>query len=242
MARLRFPVIALACLISSHAWADLRTYDVDPQYRDEMYNALRRILEPQPGQVTKGQVQLLPSGQILVNADPPTLDQVEKVLQALRARPAPPAPRVSLRYWAVLGTPSQGNAPGIGGPPPPAVPPPAALNDVIAELKRLHGDLTYRVLGTAAVATVSGQDGHVQGTPLSVDQTAYVQGDTLNATISMELKSIAGLPIGNSTQLGNLTLSTTLHRGEFVVLGEAHFQEQVTGLEGPVFYIVHWEK
>ena len=242
MARLRFPVIALALLISSNAWADLRTYDVDAQYRDEMYNALRRILEPQVGQVTSGRVQLLPSGQILVNADPPTLDQVDKVLQTLRARPAPAAPRVSLRYWAVLGTAPQGNVRGNGSPPPPAVPPPAALNDVISELKRLHGDLTYRVLGTAAVASDSGQEGQVQGIPFSVEQTAYVQGDTLNAEIKMELNSIAGLPIGNRTQVGELRLSTTLHRGEFVVLGEAHFQEQATGLEGPVFYIVHWEK
>ena len=241
MSRLRFPVIAVALLISSNAWADLRTYDVDPQYRDEMYNALRHILEPQPGQVTKGQVQLLPSGQILVNADPPTLDQVEKVLEALRARPAPPAPRVSLRYWAVLGT-TPGAVRGNGSPPPPAVPPPAVLNDVISELKRLHGDLTYRVLGTAAVATDSGQRGEVGGMPFTVEQTAYVKGDTLNVDISMRLQSTAGLPIGNSTQLGDLTLRTTLHRGEFVVLGEAHFQEQVTGLEGPVFYIVHWEK
>lgn len=242
MVRLRLPVIALALLVSSNAWADLMTYDVDPQYRDEMYDALRRILEPQ-GQPTNGRVQLLPSGQILVNAEPNTLVQVEKVLQALRARPAPAAPRVSLRYWALLGTlgtSPQRNPQGAG--PPPAVPPPAVLNDVISELRRLHGELTYRVIGTAAVATNSGQLGQVKGMPFSVEQTAFVQGDTLNAAISMQLTSGAGLPIGNTVQLGSLALRTTLKRGEFVVLGEGHFREQITGLEGPVFYIVHWEE
>ena len=121
-------------------------------------------------------------------------------------------------------------------------PPPAVLNDVLSELRRLHGELTFRVIGTAAVATNSGQFGEVRGTPLSVEHTAHVQGDTLNAEISMELSSSAGLPIGNTVRTGSVSLRTTLDRGEFVALGESHFREPVTGLEGPVFYIVHWEE
>jgi len=233
MSRLRLATIALALLVAGNAWADLKTYDVDPQYRDEMYDALRRILEPQ-GQPTQGRVQLLPSGQILVNADAPTLQQVEQVLQALRARPAPAAPRVALRYWAVLGTRAQSN----NADTPVGAPPPAALNDVLAELKRLNGELTFRVIGAAAVATNSGQFGEIQGTPLSVEQTANVQGDTLNVAISMKLTETAGLPIGQSVQLGSLDLRTALDRGEFVVLGESH----IPRYDGPVFFIVHWEK
>jgi hypothetical protein len=92
-------------LLSSNAWADLRTYDVDPQYRQELYSALRSILDP-TGITMKayGRVELLPSGQILVNASPETLVQVEAVLQAIRARPVTPTPRAALRYWAVLGS------------------------------------------------------------------------------------------------------------------------------------------
>jgi hypothetical protein len=34
MTRLRLSFAALLCLISTSAWADLRTYDVDFQYRN----------------------------------------------------------------------------------------------------------------------------------------------------------------------------------------------------------------
>jgi hypothetical protein len=40
--------------------------------------------------------------------------------------------------------------------------------------------------------------------------------------------------------LGSISLRTTLNRGEFVVLGENHVQ--AGGIDGPVFYIVHWEE
>src|SRR5215203_1499284 len=92
----RMLLVALSLLISSNAWADLKTYDVDPQYRQEIYAALQRILSPQ-GQPTNGRVELLPSGQILVNASPETLQSVEQVLQSIRNRPAAAAtPRANL--------------------------------------------------------------------------------------------------------------------------------------------------
>ena len=81
MTRLRLPAVALALSIASNAWADLKTYDIDPQYQQEIYTALRRVLDSGPP--TQGKVELLPSGQILVNASPETLEQVEKVMQAL---------------------------------------------------------------------------------------------------------------------------------------------------------------
>ena len=104
MTRFRLPLIALASLISTNAWADLKTFDVDPQYRQEIYAALQRILTP-GGFPTQGRVELLPSGQLLVNASPETLVQVEQVLQTIRNRPAAAAtPRADLSYWAVLGS------------------------------------------------------------------------------------------------------------------------------------------
>jgi hypothetical protein len=249
MTLLRLPILIVTLLISGNALADLRTYDVDPVYRDEIYDALRRILEPLPGVPTYGRVQLLPTGQVLVNAEPATLEQVEKVLQAIRARPATAAPAVTLRYWAVLGTRPRSNtegpivcAAGRNCGEPSGSPPPAALNDVLSELRRLHGDLTFRVIGSAAVTSYSGQLGQIKGASLSVEQTAHVQGNTMNATISMELRSGAGLPIGNTVPLSSLALRTTLNGGEFVVLGESHLREEATGVEGPVFYIVYWEK
>ncbi len=234
MTRFRLTAIALPLLFSSNAWADLKTFDVDPQYQQEVFAALKDVLIPE-GVIMKanGRVQLLPSGQILVNADAETLAQVEQVLQAIRTRSVAMAPRAALRYWGVLGTRAQeGTSDTIGARPP------AALNDVLSELRRLHGDLTFRVLGTAAVATNSGQYGEVEGTTLSVGQTAHVQGDTLNAEISMELSTVSPPPMIGPFNVGELRLRTTLRRGEFVVLGEGQVQER--GLEGAVFYIVHW--
>lgn len=236
MSHLRSSAVALILLVAGTAQADLRTFDVDPQYQQEVFAALTDVLTPDPqrGLIMEahGRVELLPSGQILVNADTATLEQVEQVLQAIRTRGTAAAPRASLRYWAVLGAPTQaGN--GAGTPPPPV------LDDVLAELRAMHGDLSFRVIGSAALVTASGQFGEIEGMTLSVEQTAFVQGDTLNANISIELKANATLPMVGTVQIGDLALRTTLQRGEFVVLGESHMQR---GVEGPVFYIVHWER
>ncbi|HWN37001.1 MAG TPA: hypothetical protein VNP02_00800 [Gammaproteobacteria bacterium] len=244
MTRLRLPAVALALSIASNAWADLKTYDIDPQYQQEIYTALRRVLDSGPP--TQGKVELLPSGQILVNASPETLEQVEKVMQALRSRPAPPPPRAELQYWAVLGTRAGAanaaaqrganvNVSVVGSRSPADLPaPPSALNDVLTELKRLHGDLQFRVLGTTSLMTQSGQRGEIGGSPLRVEQTTFVQGDALNAQIEMMLTSTTpDGPPPNQVKVG-----TSLRRGEFVVLGQSELVGG--GLDGPVFFIVHW--
>jgi len=239
MTRLRLPAVALALLISSTARADLKTYDVDPQYQQEIYAALKDILN------NMGRVQLLPSGQILVNAEPATLEQVDKVLQTIRARPVAAAPRVELQYWAVVGFRAVAANSGeprvsvVGSRSPADLPtPPSALNDVLAQLKRMHGDLQFRVLGTTSLATQSGQRGEIGGSPLRVDQTTFVQGDTLNARIEMMLTSTApqGAPQGFSPN--RVEVGTSLRRGEFVVLGQSELVGG--GFDGPVFFIVHW--
>jgi hypothetical protein len=187
-----------------------------------------------------GTVQLLPSGQILVNATPETLEQVDQLLRAIRARPTTATPRVSLRYWAVLGTGGSDNSDAnngqvqvrvLGGPTASSsTPVPSALNGVLAELKRFHGDLTFRVLGTAAVVSESGQPSGVDGNPLSTSQLAHVQGDMLNAEINIEIE--------HTEAVGELEVRTSLKRGEFVVLGESTQQGNTTN--GTLFYIVHW--
>jgi hypothetical protein len=246
MTRIRLFTIAVLLSLSAPVWADLKTYDVAPEHQQEIYTALNSILNSSaPGVVngaSYGRVQQLPSGQILVNAEPETLQQVEQVLAAIRTRSATAAPRAALRYWGVLGmTPNAPAVDAVGSPPP------AVLNEVLSELRRVHGELTFRVIGAAAVVTTSGQYGQIEGATLSVEQTAHVQGDTLNAEISMSLIGIAPPPIGVFNG-GELELRTTLRRGEFVVLGESYFQSGAIEpspdpvIAGPVFYIVHWEK
>ena len=228
--RIRLFAIGLFVLLSSNAWADLKIFDVEPQHQQEVYFALRNVLIPE-GVMMKanGRVELLPSGQILVNADAETLAQVEQVLQAIRARPVAAAPRVELRYWAVLGSRAV-----VANPPGTATP--NALSDVLVELKRLHGDLQFRVIGTAVLTTASGQQGEVGGMTLGVEQTAFVQGETLNARIEINLNRPREEP-GPPT-VGKVEVRTALRRGEFVVLGQGEYVGG--GLDGPIFYIVHW--
>ena len=233
MPLIRLAVTLLLTLVATSAWADLRTYDVPPQYQQEIYTALARVLNT-GGQPTGG-VQLLPSGQILVNASPETLQQVEAVLQTIRARPSEATPRAALRYWAVLGSRD-------AGANPPGTAPPSVLGAVLGELRRMHGDLTFRVLGTAALVTESGEEGLVDGMPLDVEQQAFVQGDRMNAELDLRLTGL-GTPDGDMALLhiGSLSVHTSLRRGEFVVLGEGELHErQGAGFDGVVFYIVHW--
>jgi hypothetical protein len=224
-------VIGLALLAATTAQADLKTYDVDPQYRQEVYAALKEILSnnnPQLGTNAYGQVELLPTGQLLVNAAPAVQAQVEAVLASIRSRPVAPTPRVELRYWAVLGDRAPNAA---GGRMPPA------LNPVLAELETLQGDLAFRVIGSAALTTDSGQPGSVSGTVLGVEQTAYAQGDTLSAELSIEVHRI--VPDEESLPaFASVEVTTTLKRGEFVVLGGNELQG--AGMQGPVFFIVNW--
>ncbi len=231
MTRFRFPAAALLSLLASTAWADLKTYDVPPQYQQEIYTALARVLNT--GGQPSGGVQMLPSGQIIVNANPETLQQVEAVLQGIRARPAEPTPRAALRYWAVLGTDAAN---------PPGSTPPSILGDVLGELRRLHGNLTFRVIGSAAVVSESGQEGEVDGMPLDVEQQVFVQGDRLNGEIDLRLTGIGGPDEDTAIlPIGSVSVQTSLRRGEFVVLGEGQVNgRQSPGLDGLVFYIVHW--
>jgi hypothetical protein len=230
MTRLRLPAIALPFLISSNAWADLKTFDVDPQHQYEVFAALKNVLGTEGGiYEANGKVEQLPSGQILVNANAETIAQVEQVLQTIRTRAVAAAPRVELRYWAVLGSRA-----AVANPPGTATP--SALSDVLAELERLHGDLQFRVIGTAVLTTTSGQQGELGGMTLGVEQTAFIQGETLNARIEMSLQRPREEP--GPPAVGNIEVRTALRRGEFVVLGLGEFV--AGGADSPVFYIVHW--
>jgi hypothetical protein len=241
--RIRLTAIGLSLLLSSGASADLRIFDAGAQHQQEVYVAIRNVLNRQTvGDFnSNGTAEQLPNGQILVNAQPAVLEQLEQVIKTIRERPVVAAPRVSLRYWAVLGTRAAANAANAIGTAPPPV-----LNDVIAELRRLNGELTFRVIGSAAVTSDSGQSGEVTATPMSVEQRTQVQGDILNAYMKIFLRGTS-LPAPNIVVVGELErftigeieLNTTLRRGEFVVLGESQVQRG-GGLDGPVFYIVHW--
>jgi hypothetical protein len=54
----------------------------------------------------------------------------------------------------------------------------------------------------------------------------------------MDLRSIGQLGTPEANVRGEINVQTTLRRGEFVVLGQSELVG--AGLDGPVFFIVHW--
>jgi hypothetical protein len=222
-------LVALLTLQAIEAQADLVAYDVDAKYRQEVFRALRSVLVDNPGISAAGgpygRLELLPNGQILIDARPETHAQIEAVLEAVTQRRTDAAPRISLRYWVLLGG---GNVDG-------ARPAPEILREVTDELQRVHGAMTFQVFGTASLVTQSGQEGEVDSLPVSVSQRAYVEGDTASARIEVRWERTSA---GGSTREGNLELDVALDRGKFLVLGESTVR--FADLDGTLFYIVYW--
>jgi hypothetical protein len=226
-------IAAIACLcLPALAVADLRTYDVDPKYRQEVYQALVGVLQSSPNPT--GRVERLPTGQLLIEAAPDVHKQIAAVLDAVAARQAIAAPQVTLRYWAVLGRPGAGDEAGA----------PAILRDVFDEIEGVHGPLGFQILGNAALVTESGQRGEFKGYPLSIRQQTFAQGTALNVQIRIEFayrRLVHPGGNGNSPsqpQWQEIELKTTLDAGDTVVLGENTID---TGeLKGTMFYIIYW--
>ena len=237
-------LIMLVCMVfSANALADIKVYDVNPSYVDEVYDVLQNVIRPGPDNPNP-LVQLLPSGQILVNTTPELHQQVVAVLDAIGD--ADPTPRVRLQYWVLLGTDEAAGAEAT----------PDVLDDVIRELRQAHGPLSFRLLGNASLVTDSGMDGAAQG-DLTVRQTAYVQGTKLHAELMIsfsyfvttgqyQVESDEGQVNPFQTREGKrqgLELNTSMEQGEFLVVGENSVNDNIDGrgqVDGTLFYIVHW--
>src|SRR5690606_36794275 len=127
---IRMAAVCLGHLMAAGARADVRVYDVDFKYQREVYAALSEILVRDPAFRVAGsafgRVELLPSGQIVVDTAPETHAQIEQLLAAVEARQVEVPPSARLRYWVVLGS---GAADADGGEPP------SALSEVLDELE-----------------------------------------------------------------------------------------------------------
>ena len=233
-------------LLAATASADTVVYDLDAKNATnakQIADALGRVLTAQcsaapvsnPGAC---KVDLLPTGQMLVEAPPASQAQVAAVLKAIAARNAAPAARVTLQYWVIYG------APGKPSTADPALKP---LSAVVQQLERTHGDLAFSLLDSTSLMTQSGSSGGAHGGSLNVDQTIRASGDDLDLLARLEF---APKPLFGDLNV-NLNVSATIKRGEFVVLGERTAVEVHTGDKdvpvdvrqkpGMLFFVVHWQ-
>jgi hypothetical protein len=255
MRHLRTGLLLLGLITATSALAELRVYDVQEKYRQEVYTALRGVLRP-PNQGASGQIEMLPTGQILIDTSAEMHEQVAAILEDINAYQVEATPRVTLRYWAVLGTHDE-----LRDPAPAASDAvPEILSDVLDELRRVHGDLSFRLIGNATLVTESGEQGGLQGDPLTVNQVAWVQGSTLNAELSIRFAyAVQSRPFTANNDDGgsgesnpfstisrdsqSVSLNTSIAQNEFVVVGENTIRVNTVdqgNLDGTLFYIVHW--
>jgi hypothetical protein len=235
-------------LLAAAAYADTAVYELDAKNSKEVSQAIRHVLESQctAGPTPNPQenrnmcaVELLPSGQLLVEAPPASQAQVAAVLKAIATRNAAPAPRVTLQYWVLYGAPGKPDA-ADGSLKP--------LSAVLQQLERVHGELGFSVQDTVSITTQSGASGGSRGGSLSVNETLRASGDDLDLATSLQFAPRALFPDLNV----NLSVSLTIKRGEFVVLGERSAVEitrdeankappDIRQKPGMLFFVVHWQ-
>jgi hypothetical protein len=235
-------------LLAATALADTAVYDLDAKNAKEIADALGHVLTAQctsgPKDTVTNQsmckVELLSTGQLLVEAPSASQAQVAAVLKAITARSAAPTPRVTLQYWVIYGAPGKPAAADASLKP---------LAAVVQQLERAHGDLGFSLLDTTSLMTQSGSSSGAHGGSLNVDQSVRASGDDLDLSARLEFAPKPLLPDLNV----NLSVRVTIKRGEFVVLGErtaveVHSGEQDKGLptdirqkSGMLFFVVHWQ-
>lgn len=206
-----FAAAALGPIASFPAAAEVRVYDVDPQYRAEVYNALDQLF---PDQIAR--LAMLPTGQILIDAEPDRQAEIEAVLETIGRAAVSATPSASLRYWVLFGTSGSGDG----------VPPPAILQPVIRELQTALGALSFSIVETASLASRSGEFALSQSATLELGQRLYINGSTLSAEIQIQ------------TAHQELELQVTLDEGEFLVLGDT--QVEIEQTRGTLVHVVHW--
>ena len=215
--------LLMICLLlgASASSAEMQLYDVNFQYRQEVYGALRGILESdRPGKENYGKVELLPTGQILVDAPEETQQQVARVIAAIGHRDNEPPPSVTLRYWVLLGSDSGKTTDNASL---------KTLRPVLDDLRKIYGDIGFQVLDSVSLVSETGSQAHLRGRRLEVDQQVHFNQDQINANIKLAYHGLEPQELG---------VRISLKRGEFLVLGESTIQNQEE--VGQVFYVVSW--
>jgi hypothetical protein len=206
--------------------AEMKVYDVDIQYREELMEILQRLyFYPEDGEERRRRatVEMLPTGQVLIDASAQTHQEIAGVLKAIEAAKPAGSPTLTLRYWVLSGRPNEPDA-ADGGL--------RMLGPVLKQLEEVHGELGFSVDASLGLTGESGIQTEAGGKPLFVQQLAITDGSTMNLKLELGHEN-------NQMQQGVAT-SLTMQQGEYVVLGER--SEAVDGKPGMLFYVVHWPR
>ncbi|HEX5047777.1 MAG TPA: hypothetical protein VFX89_11705 [Gammaproteobacteria bacterium] len=231
--------------VASTAAAEPAVYDLGPSNARETAEAINRAVQAlcsRPGGETNGvagscRAELLATGQLLVEAPAPAQAKIAEVLKAIAARGAAPTPRITLQYWVISGAPGKPDASD------PALKP---LNAVLQQLEKLHGELGFKVEDSLTLTTQSGTNASNNGRSFEVSESVRAAGDTVDADIRLKFTRMmpTALPQGGPTSVfvpsqSELSVSTAIRRGEYLVLGEGKFFN-TPDQSGTLFYVVHW--
>src|SRR5262245_36055850 len=115
--KLRILAPTVLTLVAAAAAADTAVYDLAANNAHETAEAINNALVAQCGMpaatigiISSCRAQLLPTGQLLVEAPAASQAKIAEVLKAIAARAAAPTPRVTLQYWVISGAPGKPDA------------------------------------------------------------------------------------------------------------------------------------
>jgi hypothetical protein len=223
------------------AAADTAVYDLGPNNAKETAESINNALHAQCGQpngttgavISTCRADLLPTGQLLVEAPANSQAKIAEVLKAIAARGAAPTPRITLQYWVISGAPGKPDAADAALKP---------LNPVLQQLEKLHGELGFKVEDSAMLTTQSGTRGQNGGGAFEVIENVRANGDSVNADIRLKFTRFPTAPPAQGVPFAplqsELSMSTVIRRGEYLVLGESKFN--TPGESGTLFYVMHW--
>lgn len=196
---------------------EMRTYATPEGY--EQVDVLR-VLNPSLG--GNGVARALPDGSLVVTAPAGVHDGVEGLLARLGSNPPKPAPApesVTLRYWAIVGTPT---ASGGVTSEDPALSAGGVLAPLLGELEASFGPMRLGVLEELRLTSVDdGPSSQVAGRSLRLTQRVQrsPEGGAL-ADIEINLMG------GQGGFLHSLETRVRLEPGRLIVLSQSAYNSE----------------
>lgn len=222
---MKHPLLLTGLLMWATASAEIRLYEVDPMIQGEVSTALQSMMSwPASEQDTEsrlsGVIRSLPSGQLVVNTDEKTHQQIASVLKQVAEKNVDISPTMRINYWLVFGA-DEGASDSSNALP--------TLRPAIDQLNELHPDLSYRQLDYAQITSQSGHRANFSSDNFTILQDLINNGQSAVGTIELSYET---------DQRQRISMSLTIQPGEYVVLSQN--SSRVDDQPGYMFYIVHW--